>query len=134
MPERFRGFRRRLNRKVHSFYGSSETGGITYDSSDEVADPLDVGRAMPETSRSRAAAEIDQGAGRIAVAGNAVAFGYADVVEDDSTSSFGESGFLTGDLGYLDDADRLVLTGRVSPLVNVSGRKGRSGGSGADAA
>ena len=115
-------FRRQLNRKVHSFYGSSETGGITYDSSDEVADPLDVGRAMPETS-VRVLQPNDQGAGRIAVAGNAVAFGYADILEDDSTSSFGESGFLTGDLGYLDDAGRLVLTGRVSPLVNVSGRK-----------
>ena len=43
-------FRRHLDRKVHSFYGSSETGGIAYDDSEDVSDPLHVGRAMPETT------------------------------------------------------------------------------------
>jgi acyl-CoA synthetase (AMP-forming)/AMP-acid ligase II len=51
-----------------------------------------------------------------------VASGYAAFDEHDSASGFNRGGFLTGDLGYL-DRDRLVLTGRVSQLVNVAGRK-----------
>ncbi len=50
-----------------------------------------------------------------------MAFGYAD--EHDSTSGFVDGGFLTGDLGRRDRDGRLVLTGRVSKLVNVAGRK-----------
>jgi acyl-coenzyme A synthetase/AMP-(fatty) acid ligase len=116
-------FRDHLHRKVHSFYGTSETGGIAYDDSEEVSDPLHVGRAMPET-----AITIRQGgdapcAGRIFVEGNAVTFGYANSEEDDSISTFSEHGFLTGDVGYIDHMGQLVLTGRVSPLINVSGRK-----------
>jgi long-chain acyl-CoA synthetase len=116
-------FRNSLDRKVHSFYGSSETGGIAYDDSEEVGDPLHVGRAMPETTLTIVEAPGDASAGRIRVAGNAVAFGYADAAEDDAVSAFDDGGFMTGDVGYLDEAGRLILTGRVSPLVHVSGRK-----------
>ncbi len=113
-------FRDRLNRKVHSFYGSSETGGIAYDDSDDVADPLDVGRAMPET---RVEIRSETGAGPIFVAGNAVVSGYAPAGRSDPVSPFRDGGFLTGDIGYLDGENRVVLTGRRSPLVNIAGRK-----------
>ena len=113
-------FRDRLNRKVHSFYGSSETGGIAYDDSDDVADPLHVGRAMPET---RVEIRGETGAGRIFVAGNAVVSGYAPAGRGDPASPFRDGGFLTGDIGYLDGENRVVLTGRGSPLVNIAGRK-----------
>ena len=116
-------FRRHLDRKVHSFYGSSETGGIAYDDSEDVSDPLHVGRAMPETAISIRQPERGQSAGRIFVEGNAVASGYAHADVGDAVSAFSGGGFLTGDLGYLNDEGRLVLTGRVSPLVNVAGRK-----------
>jgi len=116
-------FRDHLERKVHSFYGSSETGGISYDDSDEVSDPLHVGRAMPETVITIRPPEHGLRAGRIFVEGNAVGFGYTHAEESDSVSAFGGGGFLTGDVGYTDDAGRLVLTGRVSPMVNVAGRK-----------
>jgi len=116
-------FRRHLNRKVHSFYGSSETGGIAYDDSEDVSDPLHVGRAMPETAIAIRQPERGQSAGRIFVEGNAVASGYAHADESDAISAFSGGGFLTGDLGYLDDTGRLVLAGRISPLVNVAGRK-----------
>jgi acyl-CoA synthetase (AMP-forming)/AMP-acid ligase II len=62
-------------------------------------------------------------AGRIFVQGNAVASGYARAGDVDSVSMFCDGGFLTGDQGYVDSAGRLVLTGRVSALVNVAGRK-----------
>ena len=115
-------FRRHLDRKVHSFYGSSETGGIAYDDSEDVSDPLHVGRAMPETTIAIRQPEGERSAGRIFVEGNAVASGYAHA-DGDPVSAFSDGGFLTGDLGYLDGTGRLVLTGRVSPLVNVAGRK-----------
>jgi long-chain acyl-CoA synthetase len=121
-PETVVWFRRRLDRKVHSFYGSSETGGITYDDSDDVRDPLDVGRTLPETTISIRNAG-DGAAGRIFVEGNAVTAGYAHGGYDDSVSAYVDGGFLTGDLGYRDGAGRLVLTGRVSPFVNVASRK-----------
>lgn len=115
-------FRRHLDRKVHSFYGSSETGGIAYDDSEDVSDPLHVGRAMPETTIAIRQSGRGPSAGRIFVEGNAVASRYADA-DGDPVSAFSDGGFLTGDLGYLDGTGRLVLTGRVSPLVNVAGRK-----------
>jgi acyl-CoA synthetase (AMP-forming)/AMP-acid ligase II len=116
-------FRRHLDRKVHSFYGSSETGGIAYDDSEDVSDPLHVGRAMPETTISIRQTDGGRSAGRVFVEGNAVAFGYAHMEEDEGGAAFSDRGFLTSDLGYLHDAGRLVLTGRISSLVNVAGRK-----------
>ncbi len=113
-------FRDRLDRKIHSFYGSSETGGIAYDDSEDVFEPLPVGRAMPGTSIEIRTTD-STGIGRVFVAGNAVCAGYAHS-DDAATSEFVDDGFLTGDLGYL-TGGRLVLTGRVSPLVNVAGRK-----------
>jgi acyl-CoA synthetase (AMP-forming)/AMP-acid ligase II len=125
-------FRRRLGRKIHSFYGSSETGGIAYDDSDEVTDPIDVGRPMPETTIE--IRQLDgEGRGRIFVRGTAVAGSYAgDDVDpvapavgdaDDRAGGFVDGGFLTGDLGYLDGSGRLVLTERLSASVNVAGLK-----------
>jgi len=116
-------FRRQLDRKVHSFYGCSETGGIAYDDSEDVSDPLHVGGVMPETAITIRQPERGQSAGRIFVEGNAVAYGYAHADDTDAVSAFSRGGFLTGDLGSLDVGGRLVLTGRVSALVNVAGRK-----------
>lgn len=116
-PATVRWFRERLDRKVHSFYGSSETGGIAYDASEDVDEPLHVGRPMPETTVT-----VDQ-SGRLFVTGPAVASGYAGMHGGDPESPFRAGGFLTGDLGCLDAAGRVVLTGRASPLVNVAGRK-----------
>ncbi len=114
-------FHRSLGRKVHSFYGSSETGGIAYDDSLTLSDPLHVGHPMPETSI--AIRDPDSvGAGRVFVAGSAVAAGYA-TDRWGAPSAFVDGGFLTGDLGHFDDGGGLVLTGRVSTLVNVAGLK-----------
>lgn len=114
-------FRSRLDRKIHSFYGSSETGGISYDDSENVESPLHVGRAMPETAISIEITD-DTRHGRIFVAGNAVAAGYTGPVATEDAGFVG-GGFRTGDVGYLDEAGRLILTGRVSSALNISGRK-----------
>ena len=118
-----RWFRQHLNRKVHSFYGSSETGGITYDDGEDVDDPLHVGRPMPETTVVVRPGDDEDEVGRIFVRGTAVCLGYGEVGSEGSASTFRDGGFLTGDLGRFDDRGRLVLTGRASTLVNVAGRK-----------
>jgi acyl-CoA synthetase (AMP-forming)/AMP-acid ligase II len=118
-----------VGRKIHSLLGSSETGGITYDDSDEVPDPLHLGRPMPETTVQIRDAGAD-GHGRIFVSGTAVASAYAtaagapiDGPDDSLPAGFRDGGFLTGDVGYFDGSGHLVLTGRVSSSVNVAGRK-----------
>lgn len=117
-------FAERLGRKVHSFYGSSESGGIAYDDSEEVSDLVHVGRPMPETTvEIRPYEPSEAGMGRIFVSGTAVCAGYATGTAADGPSAFCDGGFLTGDIGRHDSQGRLVLTGRVSPLVNVAGRK-----------
>jgi long-chain acyl-CoA synthetase len=116
-------FRRRLDRKVHSFYGTSETGGISYDDSDDVHDPVHVGRALPETTVSVRPIERGSHDGRLFVTGTAVASGYACDEHSGQATSFRDGGFLTGDLGQIGEGGLVFLTGRVSELVNVAGRK-----------
>jgi len=117
-------FKEELGAKIHSFYGSSETGGITYDDEDEVSDPLTVGRVMPETEVTlRGQDSSPSSQARIHVRGDAVARGYVEASDEDEIGEFLDDGFLTGDLGRLDERGRLFLTGRVSSFVNVAGRK-----------
>jgi long-chain acyl-CoA synthetase len=111
-----------FGRKIHSFYGATETGGIAYDDSHELEDEPTVGRAMPGVNVSLLPEEgAPEGGGRVHVSGTAVASGYAGGEPFDSGGV--GTGFLTGDLGRLTDRGHLVLTGRVSSFINVAGRK-----------
>jgi acyl-CoA synthetase (AMP-forming)/AMP-acid ligase II len=119
-------FHAQFDRKIHSFYGTSETGGICYDDSAEVDAEPTVGRPMPNvtvTLRPEDGAPPD--GGRVHVTGPAVAPGYAPggVADGSDDSPFVDGGFLTGDLGRFDARHRLELQGRVSSFVNVAGRK-----------
>ena len=108
--------------KIHSFYGASETGGITFDDSDEIPDVGTVGRAMPGVSITlRPEDGAPANGGRVHVAGAAVASRY--VGEKVPDAAFSDGGFLTGDFGYLTARGHLVLSGRVSAFINVAGRK-----------
>src|SRR5262249_35057049 len=78
-PQTVAWFHGGTGRKLHSFYGSSETGGISYDDTDVPQEPGHVGRPMPET-RVTIDGPTDTGEGRIFVRGNAVACGYARTV------------------------------------------------------
>jgi long-chain acyl-CoA synthetase len=116
-------FHRIFALKIHSFYGTSETGGIAYDASEEIGDPVTLGRRLPGVELSfREAAGAAEGEGRLHVGGAAVTRGYAGD-EEATRESFVDGGFLTGDLGFEDDRGRLFLTGRVSRFINVAGRK-----------
>ena len=108
--------------KIHSFYGTSETGGISYDDSTDIHPEPTVGRALP---RVRITLRPEEGApaggGRVHVSGGAVSAGYAG--EQPAAEGFTGEGFLTGDFGRYDKPGHLVLTGRVSSFINIAGRK-----------
>ena len=118
-------FHEKFGRKIHSFYGTSETGGICYDDSDAIDAEPTVGRAMPRVNVTlRPEESAPAGGGRVHVAGPAVAAGYArggEAAADDDP--FMDGGFLTGDLGRFDTRQHLEIHGRVSSFVNVAGRK-----------
>jgi acyl-coenzyme A synthetase/AMP-(fatty) acid ligase len=118
-------FKDQLGIKIHSLYGTTETGSITYDSSDVVYDPVSVGWAMPETTVTLTPApDLDIAGGRVLVQGSAVTNGYAhDEPDLGRPSAFTAGGFLTADLGEFGEDGRLTLRGRISDFVNVAGRK-----------
>ena len=95
-----RRFRERFGIDIHSFYGCSETGGITYDRAGGAAERGTVGSAMEGVELS-----IDHG--RLMVR---------------SESAVGGS-FVTDDLVAMNDEGELVLTGRASDLINTAGKK-----------
>jgi acyl-CoA synthetase (AMP-forming)/AMP-acid ligase II len=115
-------FHRSFGLKIHSFYGTSETGGIAYDDSADLPEEGSVGRPMPGVTigfRPEDGAPAD--GGRVHVASGAVSSGYVGPpVEDDGFTS---NGFLTGDYGRLSAQGHLLLTGRASAFINVAGRK-----------
>jgi acyl-CoA synthetase (AMP-forming)/AMP-acid ligase II len=116
-------FHERFGVKIHSFYGTSESGGIAYDSSPDVREPITVGRPMPGvTIRLTPEETAPEGGGRVHISGRAVARGYAGESHS-SSEGFVDGGFLTGDLGFFDDCGHLNLVGRVSSFVNVAGHK-----------
>jgi acyl-CoA synthetase (AMP-forming)/AMP-acid ligase II len=119
-PETVRGFHERFGVRIHSFYGASESGGISYDASDSVDDCDTVGWPLPEvTITFRPDPETPLGMGRVHVASTSVAGGYVG----EPSAEFTDGGFLTGDYGMFDGQGRLRLTGRVSSFINVAGKK-----------
>ncbi len=120
-------FRDEYGVSIHSFYGTSETGGIAFDAddvaaSDDTADGAVVGMPLPGvTVTLRPLDADDTSSGQVHVASRAVATGY--VGPGAEASAFIDGGFLAGDLARVDARGRLLLTGRISGFVNVAGRK-----------
>ena len=118
-PDVAERFRAAFGVKIHSFYGTSETGGIAFDDDDGPAAKGFVGRALPGVEISLRD-EADEGGCRVHVRSAAVSSGYAG---DEDADAFVDGGFLTTDLAAFDANQGLVLRGRVSSFVNVAGRK-----------
>jgi len=116
VPSTVRSFHERYGLKIHSFYGTSETGGIAFDDDDQIDDSGTVGRPLPGVTVTLR--DDDGVSGRIHVRSAAVANGYTE-----GGDAFVDGGYLTGDYGSWDSRGRLTLTGRVSSFVNVAGRK-----------
>ncbi len=107
-------FRARFGVKIHSFYGSSECGGIAYDAGDDVVPESCVGEPVLGVRIAH-----DAESGRVAVHGPAVGESY---FPEPDAAVLGGGRFVPGDLvercahGY-------VLAGRVSDFINIAGRK-----------
>ncbi|HUR81144.1 MAG TPA: class I adenylate-forming enzyme family protein [Thermoanaerobaculia bacterium] len=109
-----RKFRERFNIDIHSFYGCSECGGITYDRPGGAVERGTVGSAMDGVTLSTHTR-------RLSVRSSSVAAGY---LFDASTFEPFENGtFITDDLVEVRDDGELALTGRASDLINTAGKK-----------
>jgi long-chain acyl-CoA synthetase len=126
-PEVVRAFNDRFGVKIHSFYGTTESGGIAFDDSDLLDDIPTVGRPMPGvTIEMRAEEGVPEGYGRALIRSNAVADRYIGGSPSDEALLRGGE-FLTGDYGTFLPDGRLLLAGRVSTFINVAGRKVQPG-------
>lgn len=121
-------FHRRFGVKVHSFYGSSESGGITYDGDDDLDDLPTVGRPMPGvTVELRPDPDVPAEYGRVFISGPPVSRAYTGDLNASEGVTLSTDGFFAGDYGYFAPDGRLVLVGRVSTFINVAGRKVQPG-------
>ncbi|HEX8373100.1 MAG TPA: class I adenylate-forming enzyme family protein [Chthoniobacterales bacterium] len=110
-----RAFHKLTGRKIHSFYGASECGGICYDASEEVdLLPGFVGQPLTDVD-----VEWNTETKRIVVKSGAVGLGYHPAGADDSLTA-GE--FRPSDLVEL-TSDGYRITGRVSDFINITGKK-----------
>lgn len=111
-------FTEKYGLKIHTFYGSSECGGIAYDASDALdgeedfaGSPMCGVRLAPLDS----AAEVS----RIAVHSEAVGDGY---FPQEDRATLGDGRFIPGDLVRLSPRG-LHLAGRAADFINIAGRK-----------
>ena len=97
-------FKARWKRRVHNFYGSSETGGICYDKSGAAST---TGRAVGVPLKG---VEVDLTArGRVRVTSEAVASGRRGI-------------FTLPDIGRFNSRGELELIGRLGRVANLGGR------------
>lgn len=109
-----RRFRERFGMPIHSFYGCSECGGITYDGAGAAAERNSVGNAMQGVTLSTRGA-------RLVVRSGAVALGYLH--DAHSFQPLSRHRFVTDDLVSIREDGEVTLTGRASDLINTAGKK-----------
>ncbi len=110
-------FSAKFGKKIHTFYGSSECGGISYDSSDELFyEDGYVGTPMDRVSIER----LDNSeSSRIKIRSQAVGEGYYPLPDFDQLSS---GAFTPADL-IRETPRGMYVVGRASDIINVAGRK-----------
>ena len=109
-----RKFRDRFGGGIHSFYGCSECGGITYDRRGAAVERGTVGSAMDGVT-------LTMTARRLSVRSGSVAAGY--LLDANTFHPFADGTFLTDDLVELREDGEVALTGRASDLINTAGKK-----------
>jgi len=102
-PEIARAFRTKFGLKLHSFYGSSETGGITYD------------RTGSATLAGRSVGTPLEGV--------RLRFGSGRRFWVESAAVSGGGCFRPPDHGELNERGELVLLGRAGRMVKIGGRR-----------
>jgi len=114
-PRAGQAFADKFSLKVHTFYGSSECGGIAYDAGEgPVCEEGFVGQAMRNVEITPLGAS-----GQIAVRSAAVGEGYYPEPEPEV---LGAGRFVPADLVRI-EARGLYIAGRASDVINIAGRK-----------
>lgn len=112
-PEVAQAFRAKFGRAVHNFYGSSETGGISYDRTGEAAlTGRSVGTPLEGVALSWGRA------GRFSVTSAAVL-----TLGNRRRRENGHGKFLMADIGRWTEQGELALLGRVGRVVKIAGRR-----------
>jgi len=123
----FEAFGERFGVLVRQLYGSTETGIISANmSEDPVATFESVGAPLGE---ARVQVVDDEGEalpvgelGEVTVSSPAATDGYAEM-DEPNRRAFRDGWYFTGDLGRLDEEGRLFLAGRKKLLIEVGGYK-----------
>ncbi len=109
-PALARNFFERFGRKIHTFYGASECGGICYDASDGIDEtPGFVGNALQGVTIK---IPVHQQGAKILVQSKAIGEGMCNH----------EGGYEPSDL-LICELEGFRIVGRESDLINVAGRK-----------
>jgi acyl-CoA synthetase (AMP-forming)/AMP-acid ligase II len=109
-------FTARYGLKIHTFYGSSECGGIGYDASDE---PVYEDGFAGSPLKNVEITPLCDGVGQIAIRSGAVGEGY---YPEPCPETLGGGRFIPGDLVRM-GARGMYLAGRDTDVINIAGRK-----------
>ena len=110
-------FREKFGHSIHSFYGSSECGGICYDRDARLEEAGFVGPAMEGVKIEML--EPDADATRIRIQSAAAGDGYFPEPDEEKLGG----GFFTPDDLLSRSGDGFRIVGRVSDVINVAGKK-----------
>ncbi|MDQ6861419.1 MAG: acyl--CoA ligase [Verrucomicrobiota bacterium] len=110
-------FRDKFGQPIHSFYGSSECGGICYDTDAPLVEAGFVGRAMRGVDLELL--EPDAAMSRIRVRSAAAGDGYFPEPDE---ARLGSGVFVPDDL-LARSGDGFRIAGRASDVINVAGKK-----------
>jgi long-chain acyl-CoA synthetase len=108
-----RRFRERFGLDVHSFYGCSECGGITYDRAGGAVERGTVGEPLDGV-------DVLLAGGRLRVSSGSVAAGY--LFDADTFERFPDGAYTSDDIAETQGAE-IALTGRAGDLINTAGKK-----------
>lgn len=108
--------------RPHTFYGSTECGGITFDR-EAVATLPEGCVGSPLDGVAVELLDAEDGVGRIGVRSPSVAASHVPAAPDDPEPGLRDGRFIAPDVGRIDDAGRLHLLGRALDVINVGGRK-----------
>jgi len=110
-------FRDKFRHSIHSFYGSSECGGICYDADAKLVEAGFVGRPMKGIELELF--EPEAAMSRIRVRSAAAGDGY---FPEPDGAKLGPGAFVPDDL-LARSGDGFRIAGRVSDVINVAGKK-----------
>ncbi len=110
-------FREKFRRPIHSFYGSSECGGICYDREGVALEAGFVGEPMKGVSLELLDPDVESS--RVCVRSAAVADGYFPEPNEEKL----DHGFFIPDDLLQKSAKGFRIVGRISDVINVAGKK-----------